>query len=368
MGMSGGSHLLKLLRELGPECIWRASARDFAAWGVRDGSVSTFEERRRLFDAVEAEEILKAKDLRFVPYGSKWYPRELTQLEFPPSGLFVRASEAALEVLAEAPRITVVGTRKATSEGLRTAEAFVSALSSRGVVVVSGMALGIDAKAHATALRMGGSTVAILGCGADIVYPRVHRWLYESISKNGVVASELPPGSCPTRWTFPHRNRLLAALGDAALVVEGSNTSGALQTAKWALDLGRPVFSVPGSIFREGSEGCNRLLYDGAFAALRPEATVEDFLHQTRIERGDRGLTVPANQGASAECPSLLPGSSPDSRCRRVLEALAPGAASVDHLVVVTGLPVREIGAALGELEVSGLVVRGGPGTYLRSP
>ena len=210
--------------------------------------------------------------------------------------------------------------------------------------------------------------MAILGCGADIIYPRCHRWLYEKISEKGVVASELPPGACPTRWTFPHRNRLLAALGDAVMVVEGSNTSGALQTAKWALDLGRPVFSVPGSIFKEGNEGCNNLLYDGAVPALRPKAMVEDFLAQTRIERGRRGAqepdpTVGSEEGTAARVVAVA-----DSRGRRVLEALDSGPATVDGLVALTGLATREIGAALGELEVIGLVERGGPGIYMRAP
>ncbi len=166
--------------------------------------------------------------------------------------------------------MTIVGTRRATPYGLRATEAFASAFAAAGVAVVSGMALGIDGRAHQAALDAGGLTVAVLGCGADVVYPQRHRGLYESISEDGVVLSELPPGTPPARWTFPHRNRLLAALGDAVLVTEGSRTSGALQTAGWALELGRPVFAVPGPIAMDCHEGCNRLLYDGAGPALDP--------------------------------------------------------------------------------------------------
>jgi len=232
------------------------------------------------------------------------------------------------------------------------------------VTVISGMAMGIDAQVHRSTLDGGGLTVAILGCGADVVYPRSHRWLYERISERGIVASELPPGSRPTRWTFPYRNRLLAALGDAVLVVQGSNKSGALQTAKWALELGRPVFSVPGSIMRKDSEGCNTLLYEGAAPALDPEVTVEDFLQQTRIERGKR--RVPDGDPAASPAHDLRSAASPeDSRQRQVLDAVGTGPMTADRLVMLTGLSVREVGAALGGLEAAGKVIRGGPGTYL---
>jgi DNA processing protein len=229
------------------------------------------------------------------------------------------------------------------------------------------MAMGIDAQVHRSAMEGGGLTVAILGCGADIVYPRSQRWLYEKIRERGIVASELPPGSRPTKWTFPYRNRLLAALGDAVLVVQGSNKSGAMQTAKWALELGRPVFSVPGSIMRRESEGCNTLLYEGAVPAVNPKVTVEDFLLQTRIERGRRRVpesgpeASPGRDSGSAVGPM-------DGRQQRVLDAVGSGPTTADRLVVLTGLPVREVGVALGELEATGRVIRGGPGTYLPAP
>jgi DNA processing protein len=249
---------------------------------------------------------------------------------------------------------------------LRIAEAFARAFAVRGVTVVSGMAIGIDAQVHRSTLDGGGLTVAILGCGADVVYPRSHRWLYDRISERGIVASELPPGARPTRWTFPYRNRLLAALGDAVLVVQGSNKSGALQTAKWALELGRPVFSIPGTIMRRESEGCNTLLYEGAVPALDPEVTVEDFLLQTRIERGKRavpGGDLGANPGHDPE----LAAGPEDSRQRQVLDAVGRGPMTADRLARLTGLSVREVGAALGGLEAAGRVIRGGPGTYLRA-
>ncbi len=178
------------------------------------------------------------------------------------------------------------------------------------------------------------------------------------------MASELPPGCHPTKWTFPHRNRLLAALGDAVLVVEGAETSGALQTAKWALELGRTVYCVPGSIFSQASEGCNALISEGARSALRPDVIAEDFLWATRMERGARSATDPPRAAAGEQM--RLPGVAQDSPGSRVLEALRVGPRSADALARSAGLSVREVSAALGELEVRGEVSRAGPGVFLR--
>jgi DNA processing protein len=366
-GLSADSCLLALLKDAGPLAIWMASERRLLAWGVGAQAARSFVEGRPHFAAAEAAALLSQREMRFIAFTSSLYPKELCDLEHPPAGLFVRGPSRSWNELLNAPRITIVGTRKASSEGLRTVEAFVRGFCARGISVISGMALGIDARAHTAALAVAGSTVAVLGCGADVVYPRSHGWLYAKLAETGAVASELPPGSPPTRWQFPRRNRLLAALGDAVLVVEGSITSGALQTAKWALELGRPVFSVPGSIFKEGSQGCNALLYEGATPALSPEVTVEDFLRETRMERRGREATGTV-RAASGEQLALSLGGVTEPGSRQVLEALTAGPANVDGLVALTGLAVREVCVALGQLEVGGAIRRGGPGIYLRAP
>jgi DNA processing protein len=368
LSQSGCHSVLRLLEQEGSEAIWRASRRRLLEWGMVASAVTGFEEKRRRFVVEEAEALLIRTDLRFLPYGSAHYPVELVHLRFPPAGLFVRAADAALEWLLAAPRVTIVGTRRATAYGLRTTEAFASAFAARAVAVVSGMALGVDGRAHQAALEMQGLTVAVLGCGADLVYPRRHRWLYEKIAEGGIILSELPPGTAPARWTFPHRNRLLAALGDAAIVVEASRTSGALQTANWALELGRPVFAVPGQIHADCHEGCNMLLYDGAIPALDPCVTVEDFLLQTRIERGQRRATDspgrPQRGGGVGRYPLHVVGAGGEG----ILEALESGPSSVDGLVSRTGLTARAIMAALAELELGGFTTRAGPGIYIRAP
>ena len=334
-------------------------------------AVGRFETKRRQFRLDESEALLLESDLRFLPYGSSYYPRELIQLDHPPAGLFARGTDRALAGLLRVPRVTIVGTRKATAYGLRAAEAFAATFASRGVAVMSGMALGIDGRAHRASLDAGGLTVCILGCGADVIYPCCHRALYERIRAQGIILSELPPGTPPARWTFPRRNRLLAALGDALLVIEGSQVSGALQTASWSLELGRPVFVVPGPIGVESHRGCNQLLYDGAGPAVDPCVTVEDFFLQTRIHTSECGRTGCAvgRAGATGDQPGV-PGRSAFERphADSILAALVAGPCSVDGLMEVTGLSARQLNVGLAELEILGLIVRAGPGQFIRAP
>jgi DNA processing protein len=311
---------------------------------------------------------LASKGLWFVAYGTPGYPKELLALSQPPVGLFVRGVEARLDALLAYPRITIVGTRRASAYGTRAARDFASAFAGRGITVLSGLALGVDGRAHEAALEAEGLTVAVMGCGADVIYPSRHRALYHLVAEKGLVVSELPPGTPPSRWSFPQRNRLLAALGDACMVVEGSVTSGAMQTAGQAAALGRPVFAVPGSIYVDNHRGCNLLLSEGAVPALEPGGAVEEFLVQTRIERGDRQPPV------WEKAPVLAArGREPFERLAAVgreaiLEALAARPCSVDALVACTGLSVRYLTAALAELELAGLAARAGPGLYIRAP
>jgi len=367
LGVEGSSLLLNRLKQEGSEAVWSASARTLSGWGLRERAIRRYESGRREFDTAKARAMLEKLQQWFVPYGSSLYPAELTHLDSPPAGLFVRGGRETLERVMGIPRMTVVGTRKASMEGVQAAKSFSAALCGRGVAVLSGMALGIDGHAHASVLDRGGLTVAVLGCGADVVYPPRHRWLYSKIVNSGLVVTEFPPHSQAMRWTFPQRNRVLAALGDAVLVVEGGNTSGALQTARWALDLGRPVFAVPASIFRSSGEGCNSLIYDGARPALDPDILVEDFLRCTRMERGGRVSSEPVRVAIGEQ--GGIPGvASVTEAHTRVLEALKEGPVSIDGLVRVIGLSVREVSSALGELEIDGAVVRAGPGLFLRAP
>ncbi len=389
--LSGSHPVLKLLGRVPAQELWRADLRTLETWGLASVSASRFVEARRSFRVDVALAVMREAGVGFVGYGSPLYPEELTHLGYPPAGLFYKGHPGALPALSRMPRITVVGTRRATAYGLRAATAFTQAFAEAGVAVVSGLALGIDGQAHQATLEVGGLTVAVLGCGVDVVYPRRHWRLYARVAKEGLLLSELPPGTAPTRWTFPQRNRLLAALGDAVLVAEGSRTSGAMQTAAEAACLGRPVFAVPGPFDVENHSGCNRLLYDGALPALEPRETVQDFLEETRIARAGRdcwsswrvasgdvtqssslveedGPSQRVGLGASEEIRRLSDSPARALDRARVLEELVAEPRSIDDLVVRTGLTARRVAVLLAELEVGGKIVQMGPGLYIRAP
>lgn len=377
----GCGWILRLLHHHAPELIWGASRRDLEEWGLTKAAIGRFEQRRRDFRPLLAAAHIESAALRFVAYGDREYPAQLRELPQPPAGLFVRGMDDMTPVL-RVPRVVIVGTRKPTPYGVLLAEAFACAFARAGVLVVSGMALGIDGRSHQGALKEGAASVAVLGCGADVIYPRAHRKLYGEIAENGAVLSELPPGTAPSRWTFPQRNRVLAALGDAVLVVEAGASSGALQTADWALELGRPVFAVPGPVTGENHRGTNRLIYEGAFPALDPVVTVEDFLLLTRIERGDRlpasfvdcrrtatGGLFGQSTGLVASDRGGTDGPAPLGPAElKVLGWLGAGMMTVDAIAEGTSLSVREVTGALARLQLRGAATRLGPGLFIRAP
>ena len=194
--------------------------------------------------------------------GDAGYPEGLLDLEIPPP-LFVVGRTTT------APAVAVVGTRRSTRYGTTLADAFGHALATAGWTTVSGLARGIDSAAHRGTLRAAGQAVAVLGSGIDVVYPAENADLYKGIADgHGAVMSEYPPGTPPDRWRFPARNRIIAGISSAVVVVEAGEKGGALITARLAAELGRPVFVVPGDVDRPASIGCNRLIRDGAHPVL----------------------------------------------------------------------------------------------------
>ena len=361
---------LRLLKRHPAEAVWKAGQKELEALGMQSIPAQRFLLAKRTYAPIEVIDrvsaLLQYGGLDFVPCGTPGYPPELLNLSHPPAGLFIKGDRARLQDLLRSARVTIVGTRRATAYGTRAAREVAGAFASRGIAVVSGMALGIDGRAHEAALDAGGLTVAVLGCGVDVVYPSRHRSLYGRIAEAGLVIAELPPGTEPAPWTFPNRNRLLAALGDGVLVVEGSLTSGAMQTADQAAHLGRAVFAVPGAIYWEGHRGCNLLIRDGATPVLDPGATVEEFLLQTRIERGERQPPEQTGGGGDGRQDPFRELAAAGGEM--ILEAMDERSCSIDALVLRTGTPARRITAALAELELAGLVTRAGPGLYIRAP
>jgi DNA processing protein len=258
----GDRRVADLLSEHGSACAaLSAPATAFARVGGRRGAAARTDPEllRRVDDALER---CRMSGIRIVPIGDPLYPECLRHLADPPPVLFLRGDPVLLRI----PSVTIVGSRRSTAAGRRTARRLAGSISARGVPVVSGLALGIDAAAHRGALEGPGGTVAVMGCGVDRAHPPGNRRLLLRILEEGLLVSEFFPGEPARPHHFPRRNRILAALSDSVVVVEAAARSGALITVDHALDLGREVFAVPGSVEAPQSRGTNRMLGDGAGA------------------------------------------------------------------------------------------------------
>jgi len=253
--------------------------------------------------------------------------------------------------------LAVVGARNPTRAGRETAEAFAEHLAACGLHIVSGLAAGIDAAAHRGALKARGITIAVCATGLDIVYPKDHRELAEQVCSSGAMVSELPPGTGPLKFHFPRRNRLISGLSLGVLVVEAAIHSGSLITAKFAADQGREVFAIPGSIHNPLARGCHLLLRQGA----KLVESADDIL----TELGPLAASLRDRHGAllrAAPSPENRPndpessGPRLDKEYKILLDALGFDPASVDQLVVRTGLKAEEVASMLLILELDGRV------------
>jgi DNA processing protein len=301
-----------------------------------------------------------------VAWSEALYPDQLRDLPDPPLCLFVRAgadgasARARLSALVDTPLVAVVGTRKPSPYGEDMARMLARDLTRAGVVVVSGLALGIDGVAQQAAVEAEPatplSTVAVLGCGADVVYPSSHAGLYARVAGGGLVLSEFTWGVPGRVWRFPARNRVMAALGRAVVLVEGAKQSGARITAGHATDLGRDVLCVPGEAGRKLSEAPNRLLHDGA----RVCESAADVLRVIGV--GDPGPGA-SSGAAGSELPALVLDHG-GAAVRDVLRALQAASFTIDELSGRCGLPASKVAAAVSDLEVEGLARRVEGGRY----
>jgi DNA processing protein len=288
--------------------------------------------------------------VRHIPRGARGWPLELEHLELTPPELWVLGKAIPL-----GPRVAVVGSRVATHGGLEVARRLGADLAAAGIPVVSGMALGIDGAAHAGALESGGPTVAVLGCGIDVCYPSSHRALRDRIAHSGAVVTEEPPGTFPAPWRFPRRNRIIAALAVALVVIEASDRSGALSTARHAADLGRDVFAVPGSVLSDRSAGTNRLVRDGATplletADLTAVPALADALDRT-LGHARLALPPPAFHARPGARRSDLP-----PHLSTLLARIGHDPVHPDRLAAALALSPTLLAAQLADLELAGHV------------
>jgi DNA processing protein len=308
------------------------------------------EDLERLDIDAERERIADGGFLAFCRH-SRAYPQLLLELGDPPAVLFALGRIETLDALRDEPAVAIVGTRNPSPYGNEVANSLGRGLGAAGVPVVSGLALGIDATAHRGCLAGKGVPVAVLACGADVVYPRRHRRLHARVRENGLVISELPPGTQPFRWSFPARNRIMAGLARMTVVVEAADPSGSLITSDFARDLNRSVAAVPGRVTSRVAQGTNGLLKDGAV----PITGAEDVLDEL-FGAGMRPL--PPHEAARPE--------PDDPRLARVLEA-AERLGSVGAIADAVNLGSAETRAALGRLETEGYLVRRDLGGWERA-
>ncbi|MDQ7840090.1 MAG: DNA-processing protein DprA [bacterium] len=266
------------------------------------------------------------------------FPALLRAIPDPPPVLYVRGS------LDEAASVAVVGSRRATPYGLAAAERLAFDLAQEGITIVSGLARGIDSAAHKAALDGGGRTVAVLGCGADVTYPPEHRRLALAVAARGALVSEFPPGTPPLPGHFPRRNRLISGLALGVVVVEGAGDSGALVTVDYALDQGREVFAVPGSIFSPRSAAPHRLLRQGACMV----ESAGDILTEL-------GLGSSVRSGPGEPCDVAVPSAGAEGAAR-LLALLEGGPLRLDELAEQASLSAAAVGALVTMLEMRGLI------------
>jgi DNA processing protein len=345
-----------LVEELGGPCaVLAADPARLAAAGVKTSGLrglaafdQTALERDLRWLATPGSGLLTADDPR--------YPPQLLAIAGAPPALFVRGDPATLSL----PQLAIVGSRAATAAGRETAHEFAAQLAAMGLVITSGLAIGIDAAAHRGALAAGGSTVAVCGTGLDAVYPSEHAKLAAAIAGRGALVSEFATGTPPLAANFPRRNRLLSGLARGVLVIEAAARSGSLITARLAGEQGRDVMALPGSIHNVLARGCHRLIKDGAALVETPEDVFAVL-----------GMTsLPASAGAAAQT-AAAPGNFTDrldSAGEMLLNALGFEVAELDRLVERTGFPAHTVASLLQMLELDGRVESLAGGRYSRIP
>ena len=292
---------------------------------------------------------------RLVTWGSPDYPPLLASIPDAPLVLFVAGAVDALSL----PQLAIVGSRNPTALGCDTAESFARHVAGAGLAITSGLALGIDAAGHRGALRAGGCTVAVLGCGLDIAYPRENAALASQIvASGGALVSDLPTGAKPLKQHFPRRNRIISGLSVGTLVVEAALQSGSLITARLAGDQGREVFAIPGSIHNPMARGCHRLIRQGA----KLVETADDIF----TELG--ALLAGLKPDSRAEAPDVQEVFRPelDKDYEILLDALGFAPASIDSLVARTGFAANAAASMLLVLELGGWVAQQHGGLYCR--
>ncbi len=335
----GGEHARRLLKKFGsPEAVLAATADSLKPF-VKPDIASAIRKGADEKALSAAMTWLEDHDNHVFTLGDPDYPKALLNIPDPPLLLYVKGKPGLLN----ATSLAIVGSRNATPQGISNAEAFSQALSNAGLCIISGMAHGIDAAAHRGALKGRGGSIAVVGTGLDKIYPAANRDLAHQLAKEGALVSEFPLGTPPIGSNFPRRNRLISGMSVGCLVVEASQQSGSLITARQALEQGREVFAIPGSIHSPQSRGCHRLIKQGA----KLVETAEDILEEL-------GAQIPQDPSTSS------------AQSGGLLDAIGFDPVGMDALCQRTGLTVSRLSAMLLTLELEGKIARLPGGLFQR--
>lgn len=323
---------------------WTASEFDLAAAGLDAKSVAALAHTRRSVTPEAEVDRLAGVGATALTLDDAGYPPLLREVADPPPVLFVKGSLTQ----ADAWAIGVVGTRRATVYGREVTDLLASDLARNGITIVSGLARGIDAAAHAAAIKAGGRTIAVLGCGVDVVYPPENRKLAEQVVERGALISDYPIGTPPDALNFPPRNRIISGLSLGVVVVEADERSGALITTEFAAEQGRDVFAVPGNIFNRTSRGTNKLIQQGAKVVLDAQSVLEELNLSMVADRVEVQAVVPENDTEKS-----------------ILARLSHEPTQVDELVRTLDLPTAMVASALALMELKGMVRQASGTSYV---
>jgi DNA processing protein len=326
---------------------WRATTHELRLIGFDQRTIDQFLQERETLDLDQYLEQVKSSGVSVLSWDNPEYPAQLREISNSPPVLFIRGELRPSDRWA----VAVVGTRRRTPYGRQVTRELVAGLAKSGITIVSGLARGIDGEAHVAALEYGGRTIAVLGSGVDQIYPPEHRDLAaRMVNGRGAVISEYPLGTEPEARNFPPRNRIISGLSMGALIVEAGARSGALITARFAIEQDREVFAVPGNIHSAASQGTNQLIQQGAKLVTRVEDILEELNLQMAVEQADLFTAMPE----SAEEAALL-------------GMLTSEPIHVDDLSRTAGLPTSMVSSTLTLLELKGMVQHVGGMSYVRT-
>lgn len=334
-----GKKLLEMVNGIGEECALRI------AKSTRKGGI--YEEFCRLKDM----------NIHFTHPGKEDYPCQFEEMYDKPYGVYYKGKL----LNPSKPVVSIIGARGCTEYGRTAARHFGKEFSRMGIQIVSGMALGIDTAGHRGALEQGGYTLAVLGCGVDVCYPRENIGMYKEISETGGIMSEYPPGTAPIKGQFPMRNRLISAMSDAVVVVEARKKSGSLITVDQALDQNKDVFVIPGRINDPLSEGCNRLIQMGAQMLIQPE---DIFSNNKIFEMCNNGKIKECANNNSEK--NKIGETGLASKKNMLYSCVDLYPKSINTIIEETQMSIQEVSKALVELELEGMVMEVSKGNYIR--